>query len=292
MTPLPMTPLHTAPLHEDFGVEIRDVDLSTVTAGPAFDAIRMAFETRSLLLFRDQRLDDAAILRLGELFGPIENRTDGPVHVSHVSNVLPDGSISLPDALHTKNLKANMLWHTDSTFLPVPALANIITAQRVPDTGGATELVSTRAGFRRLPAKMQDFARGAMVRHSLGHSRRKIDSDLTKLEAVAKWPAQTWRAVWPNPVTGEEALYIASHAFAIEGMADADAQAWIDDVVARMTAPERVYSHAWRPGDVLIWDERATLHRGMPWPYDQARVLASICVSATEADGLAAIRPH
>ena len=93
-----------------------------------------------------------------------------------------------------------------------------------------------------------------------------------------------------NPVTGEESLYIASHAFTVEGMDETDGATLIEALLVAMTPPPAVYSHAWEPGDVLVWDERAMLHRGTPWPYDQARALVSLCVSARDADGLESIR--
>lgn len=283
--------MRTSPLHPDFGVEVHDVDLTNVTATDGYPEIRAAFEEHSLLLFRRQSWDDDDILAFGTLWGPIENRTDGPLFVPKVSNILPDGSVSLPDALHTKNLKANMLWHTDGTFLPDPALANIITARVVPSTGGMTELVSTRAGFDRLPDDMKTTMKKAVIRHRYAHSRQKIDPELTKMDIITKWPDQHWRGVWSNPVNGRDAVYIASHACAIEGVEEAVALTMIDDIVAAMTRPEDIYSHQWRVGDVLIWDERATLHRGQPWNYDEPRELASICITTTDTDGLAAMRP-
>ena len=276
-------------LHPEFGVELRGIDLRAVTAETLYPDIRAAFEAHSLLLVRGQDWTDADILRFGRLFGPVENRTDGPDHVSLVSNVKADGSVLLPDAQRVKDLQANMLWHTDSTFLPVPALANIITARVVPSARGATELVSTRAGLSRLT----DHQRAALrrgVRHRLSHSRQKVDPELAKAAHIVKWTEQVWRGLWPNPVLGCESVYIASHACGIEGMADADAQGLIDEVIAALTVPEAVYSHEWQVGDVLIWDERATLHRGMPWDYAEARTLASICVSAGPVDGLEAMR--
>ena len=279
--------MNETPLHPDFGVEIHNIDLARVTADDGYPAIRAAFEAHSLLLFRGQDWQDADILRFGALFGRVENRTDGAPFVARVSNVLPDGSVALPDAQKTKDLQANMLWHTDSTFLPEPALAKILTARVVPTQGGATELVSTRAGFARLPEDLKTVARGARVRHRYAHSRAKIDPDLAEAEHIVKWTDQVWRAVWPNPVTGAEALYIASHACAVEGMGSPEGLSLIERLTDLMVPEAAIYRHDWRVGDVLIWDERATLHRGTPWPYDQPRTLASICVTASAADGLA-----
>ncbi|MEM1159623.1 MAG: TauD/TfdA family dioxygenase [Pseudomonadota bacterium] len=281
--------MHTTPLHPDFGVEIHGVDLRDATADTLYPQIRAAFEHHSLLLFRGQDWSDDDILRVGRLFGPIENRTDGPDFVSRVSNVQPDGTVMPPDAMRLKDLRANMLWHTDSTFLPTPSLANILTARVVPDEGGTTELVSTRAGFARLPAELRDRLRAARIRHDYRHSRAKIDPDLAEEAHITKWDGSWWRAVWPNPVTGAEGVYIASHACEVDGMDRAADLALIDEVVAALTTEQAIYSHQWQVGDVLIWDERATLHRGMPWPYEQARTLVSVCITAGSADGLPSI---
>ena len=105
------------------------------------------------------------------------------------------------------------------------------------------------------------------------------------------WPDTQWKAVWVNPVTGEEALYIASHAFAVSDMGEEEGAAFIDELIEAMTPPEAIYAHHWAPGDVLVWDERAVLHRGTPWPYDQPRTLISCCVSAGATDGLDGMRP-
>ena len=287
--------MRTTPLHDRFGVEIHDVDLREVTAEAGYPGIRDAFETHSLLLFRHQDLTDEEHLALGSLFGPIEDRSqnpDGPkAEMSTVSNVRDDDTIAPEDDNLVLNLKANQLWHTDSTFLPVPALANIIAARVVPSTGGETQLVSTRAAWRDMPEALKSRVHNKMLHHRYGHSRAKISKDLAAEALFTMWDDQTWRAVWPNPTNGEEALYIASHAFAVDGLAEEEGVALIDDLVAWSTQESYVYSHHWKPGDVLIWDERATLHRGMPWPYDEPRTLASICISARDVDGLDRVRP-
>lgn len=287
--------VQTRPLHSRFGRIVEDVDLRDVTATHLYPEIRNQFETHSALLFRGQTLSDDDHTRLGALFGPLENREamatgrDTAFEVSELSNETDTGMLS-EDDLRLVNLQANMLWHTDSTFLPTPALINILTAHVVPTSGGETELASTRAAWADMPIQMKAKLCDAVIWHRLSHSRSKLSADLAALPSMTRWPDRPWRAVWPNPVTGEEALFIASHAFAIEGMGHQDGQALIDDAMAFCTRPEYVYSHQWRPGDVLIWDERATLHRGRPWDYTQPRILKSLCCSVTDADGLASVR--
>ncbi|HYB09742.1 MAG TPA: TauD/TfdA family dioxygenase [Alphaproteobacteria bacterium] len=287
--------MRMTPLHPSFGVEVHDMDLRCVTAEAGYPAIRDAFEAHSLLMFRGQNLDDDAHLALGALFGPIEDRSmgrNGPTpRMDNVTNRLADGTISAAEDFHTLNLIANHLWHTDSTFLPVPALANILAARVLSTTGGETEFASTRVAWRELPPPLKDRLRDATLRHSYAHSRAKIFAELAKQPRSTRWAEQAWRAVWRNPVNGEEALYIASHAFAVVGMPETEGQALIDAAIDFATRPGTVYTHFWRPGDILIWDERAMLHRGRPWPLDEERTLASICVSARDVDGLDRMRP-
>jgi alpha-ketoglutarate-dependent 2,4-dichlorophenoxyacetate dioxygenase len=286
--------LRTTPLHPRFGVEVHGVDLATVSAA-GFPPIRDAFERHSLLLFRHQSLDDEAHLRFGRLFGPIEVRAKGPdkppAVVSPLTNVGQDGALLSERDRQVLNLKANQLWHTDSTFLPVPALINVLLPRTIPSKGGETEFATTRAAWADMPEALKARARNAVVRHRYAHSRAKIDPELAKGAKFTMWDDTRWRALWRNPVTGEDALYIASHAYAVEGLGEEEGRALIDELIAFATRPEYVYPHRWRAGDVLVWDERATLHRGRPWPYDEPRVMASICVTAQDSDGLASIRP-
>ena len=284
--------LTTRPLTKHFGVEVLDLDLTRMTRDGLYPQVRELFEEHSALLFRRQSVTPGDHIRIASLFGPIEDRQaderkpGDAFEISQVSNVLPGGSVAAEMDLQTLNLKANQLWHTDSTFLPVPALANLLIGRVVASSGGETELASTRAAWRDMPEALKARVRDRVVWHRYSHSRARISPELAKLPKFHKWPDRPWPAIWRNPVNGQEALYIASHAFKVAGMSELEGAALIDELVAFCTEPEYIYSHRWQPGDVLIWDERATLHRGMPWPYDQPRTLSSICVSVTDADGL------
>ena len=286
--------MQLTPLHPRFGVQVDGIDLRTVTATHGYPDIRKAFEQHSLLLFRNQSLDDAAHLALGALFGPVEDRAmgkrgDAP-RMDNVSNLLADGSIAPAGSLHTMDLMGNQLWHTDSIFLPVPALANMLAARVLSTEGGETEFASTRTAWADLPEARKAALQDAVFWHQLSHSRKKLSAELAAQPHITQFAAQAWKAVWRNPATGQDALYLASHTYAVDGLPHDAAEALIDELTAHATRPDNVYAHHWQAGDVLIWDERALLHRGRPWPYTQERTLASICVSATAADGLDGIR--
>lgn len=290
-----MISLRLSPLHELFGAEVHQFDLRRMDNHHFYPQIREAFETHSVLLFRDQELDEQAHFRIAGLFGPVENREKGqwgkrPDRVSRVSNVDQDGQVMAEDGDPVRNLKANQLWHTDSTFLPAPALANVLAAQVVPDSGGETELVSTRVAWQSMPAALKSAVRDALFVHRYSHSRARIDPGLATNEMFTMWGDQVWRAIWPNPANGQEALYLASHICKVVGLDPAAGERLVNDLIDYCTRPAHRYSHRWTMGDVLIWDERATMHRGRPWPYDEARTLASLCVTARDADGLDRIR--
>ena len=285
----------TRALHSDFGVEVEGIDLHDLDS-EGFAVIRSLFEEHSLLLFRQQDLDEAAHRHLAERFGPIEDLRDHPagqaVTRAMVSNRMSPGALVEDADLMMLDLKANFLWHTDSSFLPTPSLTNVLVAYVVPVSGGgATEFASTRVGFERMPARLKARARGAILIHRFSHTRSQIEPKLGALPTFTRYPDTRWRAVWRNPVNGKDALFAGAHACGVVGMPEEEGLALIDEFTAAVTRSDAVYAHEWRPGDVLIWDERAMLHRGTPWNYEEERTLASFVISAREIDGIASVRP-
>jgi alpha-ketoglutarate-dependent 2,4-dichlorophenoxyacetate dioxygenase len=286
-----------SPLNDHFGVEVSDLNLMDIGEDIPFADIRALFEEHSALLFRGQDLSPGKHLELARSFGPVEDRLaderkPGEAYkIPEVSNVRDDGSTTGEMDLHTLNLKSNFLWHSDSTFLPIPALVNILVAKIVTSEGGATELASTRAAWADMPATLKEKIHGRGIWHRYAHSRKQISEELSRLPMFNKWPDQHWKSVWTNPSNGREALYLASHAFAVDGYEEAEGQALLAELIAFCTQPKYVYSHVWSEGDVLLWDQRAAMHRGTPWPYEQPRKLASLCASATDDDGLFALCP-
>ena len=287
--------LQTTPLTDRFGVEIHDFDLAGIDAA-GYAQLRAAFEEHSVLLLRGQTIDDAAHMRLAKFFGEIEDRyaderaKDEDFKVPEVTNIREDGGVTGEMDLHTLNLKSNMLWHIDSTFLPVPALTNILIGRVVTETGGQTELASSRAAWAEMPEILKEQIRDKKLWHRYSHSRARISPELAKLPMFNKWPDQCWPAVVKNPVNGREALYIASHTFRVDGWDEGTSATLIDKLTAFVTENRFVYSHKWHVDDVLIWDQRAVLHRATPWDYDAPRKLSSLCVSLQAQDGLDAMR--
>jgi alpha-ketoglutarate-dependent 2,4-dichlorophenoxyacetate dioxygenase len=284
------------PTGPGFGVEIKGVDLlDVVSSDAAYRQVRAAFEAHSVLLFRGQAVSDDLQAVFSRAFGPLEIVKVGSVGVgtfySPLNNLAPDGSV-VPET-HRQALiaRANQLWHTDSSFKQTPALASILSARTVPRAGGETEFVSMRLAWERLPPERQSRLRDAVVRHSYAASRDQIDPELMTSAERKVLPPVRWHMSWRNPANDRRALYLASHAFAVEGMGDNEGKALLAELIAAATRPDAVYRHAWRPGDVIMWDNRATMHRGRPWYAGDPRVMVRTTVQAVDADGLAELRP-
>ena len=284
------------PLGPGFAAELRGVTLADVASDDtAYAAARAAFEQHSVLVLRNQDVTDEIQLAFSRRFGPPEVTKVGSQgtgsHFVILSTIGPDGKVVPADHRMAMRAKANQLWHTDSSFKRVPALTSILSARIIPEHGGETEYVSTRLAFERLDTDTRHQLQNSFAWHDYAHSRGQIAPGLASAEERAALPPQCWRMVWANPVNGRGALYLASHAYAVEGMEAAVGKKLIDELTAAATAPGTTYLHGWRKGDVVMWDNRATMHRGRPWPAHEARLMIRTTISATEADGVGAMRP-
>jgi alpha-ketoglutarate-dependent 2,4-dichlorophenoxyacetate dioxygenase len=283
------------PLGQGFAAELRGVTLADIAADDAaYKETRAALEEHSVLVFRGQDVTDEAQLAFSRRFGPLEVTKVGSQGVGTnlviLSTIDENGKVVPADHRLALRNKANQLWHTDSTFKRVPALASVLSARVIPARGGETEYVSTRLAWERLDPALRKRLENSFAWHDYAHSRGKIAPDLASAEERAALPPQCWRLAWTNPANGRTALYIASHAYAIEGMEQAAAQELLAELIDAASAPGRSYVHAWRNGDVVMWDNRATMHRGRPWPAHEARRMVRTTISATAADGLETMR--
>jgi alpha-ketoglutarate-dependent 2,4-dichlorophenoxyacetate dioxygenase len=288
--------MEIVPLGPGFAAELRGVKLADVAADDsAYNEVRAVFEEYSVIVFRGQEVTDEGQLAFSRRFGPLEITKVGSLGVGTnlviLSTIDESGKVVPADHRLALRNKANQLWHTDSTFKRVPALASVLSARVIPARGGETEYVSTRLAFERLDPALRKRLGNSFAWHDYAHSRGKIAPDLASAEERAALPPQCWRMVWRNPVNGRGALYLASHAYAIEGMEQTAAQKLLAELMEAATAPGLSYAHGWRKGDVVMWDNRATMHRGRPWPAHEARLMVRTTISATEADGLESVRP-
>jgi alpha-ketoglutarate-dependent 2,4-dichlorophenoxyacetate dioxygenase len=288
--------MDTIPLGPGFAVELRGVTIAEIASDlAAYSAVRAAFEEHSVLIFRDQVADDESQLAFSRRFGPPEVTKVGSqgtgTHFVILSTIGEDGKVVPSDHRLALRNKANQLWHTDSSFKKVPALTSVLSARIIPARGGETEFVSTRLAFERLEPELRQKLENSFAWHDYAHSRGQIAPDLASPEERAALPPQCWRMVWKNPVNCRDALYLASHAYAIEGMELTAGKRLLDELMTAATTPRTSYVHNWRCGDVVMWDNRATMHRGRPWPAHEARLMVRTTISATAVDGLDGMRP-
>jgi alpha-ketoglutarate-dependent 2,4-dichlorophenoxyacetate dioxygenase len=288
--------MEIVPVGPGFAAELRGVTLSDIANDEAaYAAARAAFEEHSVLVFRSQEVTDEIQLAFSRRFGPPEVTKVGSMgtgsHFVILSTLGPDGKVVPADHRQAMRAKANQLWHTDSSFKRVPALTSILSARIIPAHGGETEFVSTRLAFERLDKALQKTLENSFAWHSYAHSRSQVAPGLATPEEQAALPPVCWRMVWKNPVNGRGAVYLASHAYAVEGMDAAAGKDLIDELTAEATAPGAGYLHQWKQGDVVMWDNRATMHRGRPWPAHEARLMIRTTISASAADGVAGVSP-
>jgi len=288
--------MEIVPLGPGFAAELRGVTLADIAADDAaYAAARAAFEEHSVLVFRGQDVTDEIQLAFSRRFGPPEVTKVGSLgtgtHFVILSTIGEDGKVVPADHRLQLRNKANQLWHTDSSFKSVPALTSVLSARIIPAHGGETEYVSTRLAFERLDPALRQKLENSFAWHDYAHSRGQIAPDLANAEERAALPPQCWRLTWKNPANKRSAIYLASHAYAVEGMERAAGKKLIDELMGIATAPGTSYVHSWRTGDVVMWDNRATMHRGRPWPAHEARLMVRTTISATAADGLETMRP-
>ena len=266
--------LTTRPLHPLFGVEIVGVDLAAALDDATFAAIRAAFEEHSLLLFRGQNLDDAAQVAFSQRFGPLETTVKanpaGGTYFARQSNLdIETGTVIPADDRRMIYQKANYFWHTDSSFKRVPSLCSLLSARIVPPEGADTEFATMRAAWDALSAETKRRLDGLVAMHSLQHSRSLVDPDVLTQDQRDEVPPVPQAMVRANPVNGRNAVYIGAHASHIVGWPEEEGRAFLDELMEFATQPRFVYRHTWREGDLLVWDNRALLHRATA--YDGAR---------------------
>jgi alpha-ketoglutarate-dependent 2,4-dichlorophenoxyacetate dioxygenase len=279
-----------------FFAELRGVGLADVAASDdTYRMVRAAFEEHSVLLFRGQPVSDELQVAYSKRFGPLEIAKVASLGEGTPFSILTNvdratGKLVPPDHKEALRARANQLWHTDSSFKETPALASVLSARVIASTGGETEFASLRRAWERLPDAMRGRLAEAIAWHDYAHSRGRIAPHLASERERGALPPVRWPMRWRNPANGRDALYVASHACGIEGMSKEDALALLDELIAAATAPGCTYLHKWAPGDVIMWDNRAVLHRGRPWPDDEPRHVVRTTISATDADGLADMR--
>ena len=266
-------------LHPHFAAEITGVYLRDLD-DPTFAQLRAAFEEHSVLVFHDQHLTDEEQIAFTRRFGALEETTRSIAQnarvapqIADLSNVDADGNTLPADDRRMLYHQGNQLWHSDSSFKPVPAMASLLSAREVPSAGGETEYASLRAAWDALPRTLQSRLDGMVAVHSFAYSRGQIAPGLLLPEQETALPPVKQQLVRVNDVTGRKAVYLGSHASHIVGLPVDEGRRLLRDLLAHATQPQFVFQHRWRVGDCVMWDNRAVLHRGRPWDTRRRRVM-------------------
>ena len=258
------------PLTPVFGAEIAGVDLTRPLDATAWRFIEDAFETHSVLVFRDQPFDDARQIAFSRRFGDLETTVASaanaaPTAVAVISNIGADGALLPVDSKKMKFHAGNEMWHSDSSFKRIPAKASLLSGREIPPVDGDTEFASLRAACDALPAARVAELSKLVAVHSYVYSRGLIDPNLFTPEQAAQVPPVRHAVVRTNPRNGGRSLYLGSHASHIEGMPVEEGRALLKELLDFATGPAFTYRHRWRRNDLVIWDNRATMHRACGW---------------------------
>lgn len=274
--------LPISPLKHGFAGEVLDLDLSQPLNDQQLEAIDNAMDRHAVLVFRNQNLSPETQRRFAENFGNLDlgfkKVSKAPDRLNHaavldISNVDETGKIA--DRNHRKiigNL-ANQLWHSDSSFQAPPARYSMLHAIVLPTDGGDTEFADVRAAFDALPDAKKQQLEGLHAQHFALHSRFLLgDTDYTEEQRQAI-PAVSWPLVRTHPTSGRSLLFIGAHASHVVELSIAEGRLLLMDLLEHATQPQFIYRHAWQPGDLVMWDNRSTLHRGRPFDLSARREL-------------------
>ena len=292
-------PISIFPITERFAAEIGDIDLSQPLDPETLQAVREAFATYAVLAFPAQQLTIEQHLAFASNFGPLETTVrlsmpkSGKMRVreeiADIANLDANGKVWHQNSRARLFQMGNRLWHTDSSFKAPSGYASMLYARSVAPVGGHTEFADLRAAYDALPAERKSGLHGLIAEHSLIYSRGKLGfTEFTPEEKVAFAPVLR-PLVRRIPESGRETLYIASHIGRIRGMADSAASALVEGLVAHATQRQFVYTHRWRVGDLVMWDNRCTMHRGTEfedtrWVREMLRATTSDRIDAFGAE--------
>ena len=288
------------PITPGFAAEVGDVDLALPLAKEDVDAIQAAFWRYAVLVFPDQHLSPQQHVDFALRFGPLETDTaQGREYAqarlgqqfADVSNLDREGRLWAKESRQRLFQLGNRLWHTDSSFKRVPALCSLLYAHSIAPIGGHTEFADERAAYDALPDALRKELVGLVAEHSIFHSRARLGfTDFTP-EDFARLPPVPQALVRTIPQSRRKTLYVASHAGRVFGMPPEAGRALVDELIGHATQRQLVYTHRWRLHDLVMWDNRCTMHRGtefddLRWRRDVRRATVSDIANSCEQEGI------
>ena len=268
-------PFTIKPATVAFGAELLDCELRAESTPELARMTADAMDRYGVCVFRGQQITDEQQIAFSRLFGALENspnfgRGDSDTvrmkfpELFDVSN-LDEHDVILPDSDRRRSFRmANMMWHTDSSFQPRGAGYSLLSARVVPASGADTEFADMRAAYDALPDAMRKRLEGLVAEHSTFYSRSLIGYQFTDEELKRRRPTLQY-VVQTHPRSGRRSLYLGSHASHISGMPVDEGRALLGELAEFATQERFVYRHKWQVGDLLIWDNRCTMHRATPF---------------------------
>jgi alpha-ketoglutarate-dependent 2,4-dichlorophenoxyacetate dioxygenase len=265
----------------NFAGELSGIDLREKVTPAQVAAIVEGMDKFAVLVFRDQQIDDGQQLAFSRNFGTLEvansdvrrdvDRRLAP-EVADVSNLGQGNAIMSREDRRRLFSLGNMLWHSDSSFKPTPAKYSLLHARVLPGKDGNTEFADMRAAYDELDAELKAEIKDYVCEHSQQYSRGVLGFDFTEEERLRN-PVVPQRLVRLHPGSRRRSLFLSAHAGAIRGMPVPEARALLRDLTEHATQRKFVYAHQWRLGDLVMWDNRAMMHRARRYDPNQVREL-------------------
>ena len=274
-------PVAIRQIHPVFVGEVSGVDIKGPLSREAIAAIEAGMDRYAVLVFRDQAVSDDEQMAFTRNFGAIENARGGNVTkeedkrlatgMNDVSNLGKDGRPLARDSRQRLFNLGNLLWHSDSSFRAIPAKYSLLSARLVNPKGGDTEFADMRAAYDALDQDSKAEIENLVCEHSLMFSRGSLGFvDYTEEEKQLFKPVRQ-RLVRTHPVSGRKSLYLSSHAGSIIGKPTPEARILLNDLKEHATQSRFVYGHKWKVNDLVMWDNRQTMHRGRRYDESQPR---------------------
>jgi len=261
-------------LHPLFAAELIGVDCARPDAA-LVNLVEDLMREHAVLCIRGQsHIDDERHLAFARAFGPLELPGNKPHNggrvafgLYDVSNLGPDGEIIDPYSPRARISKGNELFHADSSFNDLPSKWSILRGVIVTPERGETETIDMRAVYDALPLATKDRLDGLEAQHNYFHSRRKAGAEVDESSNPLAPYMRSVQPVVRASASGRKALFVGAHTERILGLDEAESKALLEELVAFATQRHFIYAHSWRQGDILIWDNRCTLHRGTTYDY-------------------------
>ncbi len=263
-----------------FAGEVSGIDLTKPLSADEVEAVHAGMDRFGVLVFHDQKINDDQQLVFSKSLGPLEQATGDiaapqdrrvSMDLNDISNLDKNNNVLARDDRRRLFGLGNMLWHSDSSFKDVPAKYSLLSARQIPTADGNTEFADMRAAYDALDDKTKREVHDLICSHSQIFSRGILGfTDFTDEERV-KWAPVRQRLVRRHPRSGRLSLYLSSHAGGIEGWPVPEARAFLRDLTEHATQRQFVYAHQWKPADLVMWDNRATMHRARRYDHTQVR---------------------